>query len=299
MILDTDTSDTGIGAVLSQMQDGAERVLAYGSRKLAKAEQNYCTTRRELLAIVDFSSHFRQYLLGRPFKVRTDHSSLRWLTRLKEPEGQLARWLEKLAEYEFEIIHRPGRLHTNADSLSRRPCRQSCPCKLQDPSSQPKATSHRAVQCELDSDTSSLLLSPVGVESHPTSTAVSLVGVSADNFANTDTSKLTETIYVTNTNETTLFPGWTIEELRQAQAADTDTAPIKAWLESSSERPPWTTVSPCSPATKTYWSQWKRLYFRDGVLVRRFYCLDDSTIPKLSCHAKCSPMLCAKCMRGQ
>uniref|UniRef100_A0AAV2K8I4 RNA-directed DNA polymerase n=1 Tax=Knipowitschia caucasica TaxID=637954 RepID=A0AAV2K8I4_KNICA len=108
MILDTDASDTGIGAVLSQMQGGTERVLAYGSRKLAKAEQNYCTTRRELLAIVDFTSNFRQYLLGRPFKVRTDHSSLRWLTRMKEPEGQLARWLEKLAEYEFEILHRPG-----------------------------------------------------------------------------------------------------------------------------------------------------------------------------------------------
>ena len=272
MILDTDASDTGIGAVLSQMQDGAERVLAYGSRKLAKAEQNYCTTRRELLAIVDFTSHFRQYLLGRPFKVRTDHSSLRWLTRMKEPEGQLARWLEKLAEYEFEIIHRPGRLHTNADSLSRRPCRQSCPCKLQDPSSQQKTTSHQAIQCDLDSDTGSLLLSPVGVEVRPVRTVVSLVGVSADNSTKTDILKPSET----NMNESTLFPGWTMEELRQAQASDTDISPIKAWLEASSERPPWTTVSPYSPATKTYWSQWKRLYFKEGVLVRRFYCLDDT-----------------------
>lgn len=150
MILDTDACDTGVGAVLSQIQDGAERVLAYGSRKLSRAEQNYCTTRRELLAIVDFTAHFRQYLLGRRFKVRTDHSSLRWLTRMKEPEGQLARWLEKLAEYDFEIIHRPGRLHSNADSLSRRPCRQSCPCRLQD-ASQQRTTSHQAVQCDLDS----------------------------------------------------------------------------------------------------------------------------------------------------
>lgn len=92
----------------------------------------------------------------------------------------------------------------------------------------------------------------------------------------TDISKLTETIYAANTNKFTLFPGWTLEELRQAQAVDTDICPIKAWMEASSERPPWTTVSPCSPATKTYWSQWKRLYFREGVLVRRFYYLDDS-----------------------
>lgn len=129
VILDTDACDTGIGAVLSQVQDGAERVLAYGSRKLSRAEQNYCTTRREVLVIVDFTAHFQRH-----FKVRTDHSSLRWLTRMKEPEGQLARWLEKLAEYHFDIVHRPGHLHTNADSLSRRPCRQSCPCRMQDPS---------------------------------------------------------------------------------------------------------------------------------------------------------------------
>uniref|UniRef100_A0A1A8C4P7 Reverse transcriptase RNase H-like domain-containing protein n=1 Tax=Nothobranchius kadleci TaxID=1051664 RepID=A0A1A8C4P7_NOTKA len=131
MLLDTDVSDAGIGAVLSQMQQGVERVLAYGSRKLAKTEQNYSTTRHEFLAIVDFTCHFRQYLLGRPFKVNTDHGSLRWLTKMKEPEGQLARWLEKLAEYDFEIVHRPGRVHTNADSHSRRPFRLSCPCKVQ------------------------------------------------------------------------------------------------------------------------------------------------------------------------
>lgn len=81
---------------------------AYGRRRLSATEQNYYTTRRELLAAVEFTSHFRQYLLGRSFTLRTDHSSLRWLTRLREPEGQLARWLEKLAEYDFQVIHRPG-----------------------------------------------------------------------------------------------------------------------------------------------------------------------------------------------
>lgn len=91
LFLDTDASDWGIGAVLSQLQGGEERVLAYGSRRLSATEQNYCTTRRELPAAVDFTSFFRQYLLGRPFTIRIDHSSLHWLTRLREPEGQLAR----------------------------------------------------------------------------------------------------------------------------------------------------------------------------------------------------------------
>ncbi|KAJ8333546.1 hypothetical protein SKAU_G00415540 [Synaphobranchus kaupii] len=110
---------------IAHVQGGEERVLAYGSRRLSATEQNYCTTRRELLAAVEFTSHFRQYLLGRSFTIRTDHSSLRWLTRMREPEGQLARWLEKLAEYEFQVIHRPGRHHQNTDALSRRPCRKS------------------------------------------------------------------------------------------------------------------------------------------------------------------------------
>ena len=56
-ILDTDASQVGIGAVLSQVQNGCERVIAYGSRKLSRTEQNYCVTRKELLAIVHFVKH--------------------------------------------------------------------------------------------------------------------------------------------------------------------------------------------------------------------------------------------------
>lgn len=52
------------------------------------------------------------------------------------------------------------------------------------------------------------------------------------------------------------------------------------WMEASGESPPWVPVSPCSPATKTYWSQWKWLYIQDGILVRRFYCLDSTPFYK-------------------
>ena len=127
-ILDTDASDTGIGAVLSQLQEnGSECVVAYASRVLSKQERNYCVTRRELLAVVAFLQHFRQYLLGTPFTIRTDHSALTWLQNFKQPEGQLARWLEQLQEFEFTIIHRPGKAHCNADALSRRHCSKDCP----------------------------------------------------------------------------------------------------------------------------------------------------------------------------
>ena len=124
-ILDTDASDTGMGAVLSQVESGGtERVIAYASCTLSQAERRYCVTRKELLAVVTFIKHFRPYLLGRHFTLRTDHGSLTWLARFKESEGQLARWLEKLQEYDFSILHRPGKRHQNADALSRLPCRQ-------------------------------------------------------------------------------------------------------------------------------------------------------------------------------
>ena len=90
-ILDTNASDTGISAVLFQLQeDGNECVVVYTSRVLSKQERNYCITQRELLAVVTFLQHFRQYLLGTPFMICTDHDALTWLQNFKQPEGQLA-----------------------------------------------------------------------------------------------------------------------------------------------------------------------------------------------------------------
>ncbi|PAA53525.1 hypothetical protein BOX15_Mlig001877g1 [Macrostomum lignano] len=139
-ILDTDGSTRqGLGAVLSQVQeDGSERVIAYGSRRLQGAEFNYCTTRIELLALVTFAERFRYYLLGRRFRVRTDHASLQWLRSMRQPEGQLARWMERLAPFDFAVEHRPGARHQNADALSRKPPRRhpemdNCPsCRTDD-----------------------------------------------------------------------------------------------------------------------------------------------------------------------
>lgn len=119
-LLDTDASDLGIGAVLSQVQDGKERVIAYASKRLTLQQEKYSVTRRELLAVVTFINHFRHYLLGQKFLLRTDHGSLRWLFDFKDPRGQVARWLEVLAQYDFDIEHRPGTRHQNADGLSRK-----------------------------------------------------------------------------------------------------------------------------------------------------------------------------------
>ncbi|XP_069122377.1 uncharacterized protein [Argopecten irradians] len=91
---------------------------------LTKAERKYCVTRKELLAVVVFLKYFRHYLYKHKCVVRTDHSALRWLLETKNPEGQVARWIQVISSQDIEIRHRPGKQHANADALSRIPCRQ-------------------------------------------------------------------------------------------------------------------------------------------------------------------------------
>ena len=130
-ILDTDASSFGVGAVLSQVRDGKEHVIGYFSQTLSKPERNYCVTRRELLAIILALKHFHPYLYGVHFLIRTDHGALTWLLNFKHPEGQIARWLQFLSNYDYKIEHRSGNAHRNADALSRRPCRDD-PCRYCD-----------------------------------------------------------------------------------------------------------------------------------------------------------------------
>lgn len=79
-ILDTDASDYGIRAVLLQKDDeGQEHVVAFASRSFSKAKHRYCVTRRDLLAVIAFTQHFRPYLLCRELTLRTDYGSLTWL----------------------------------------------------------------------------------------------------------------------------------------------------------------------------------------------------------------------------
>ena len=82
-ILDCDASSTAIGCELLQDVDGKGRVIASQSYSLTPAQRRYCTTRKELLAVIRFTRQFHHYLLRHNFIVRTDHNSLTWLMSLR------------------------------------------------------------------------------------------------------------------------------------------------------------------------------------------------------------------------
>ena len=110
-----------MGALHAQVQNGSENVICYASKSFSKAQNRYSTTKRELLAIVNFTRHFKPYLLGRKFKIFTDHRTLQWLHKFKGPGVLTARWLEKRAASEYENVHRSEKNFGHADSISRIP----------------------------------------------------------------------------------------------------------------------------------------------------------------------------------
>ena len=103
LLLFVDVSSTSIGFTLVQIQNGKEVVIAYNGRGFNKAEQNYSTTEREALALVEGTKKFQPYLHNHEFTVVTDHSSLRWLMNVKDASGRLARWALLLQQYDFRV----------------------------------------------------------------------------------------------------------------------------------------------------------------------------------------------------
>ena len=115
----TDASNVAIGVVLAQVVDGVEHPVAYWSRRLSATEKNWSATDRECLAVVEAVRTYKHLLGMRRFKVITDHSALHWLMDLRDATGRLARWQLELQHLHFDVSHRPGRRHANADALSR------------------------------------------------------------------------------------------------------------------------------------------------------------------------------------
>jgi hypothetical protein len=119
LILTTDGSKAVIGAILSQIQDGVERPLAYASRQLNTVEQAYSANEVELFALVWAMKYFRCYLFGTKFVVKTDHTALTYLRNFADHNSRLLRWSIRLSEMDFVVRHRPAAKIAHADALSR------------------------------------------------------------------------------------------------------------------------------------------------------------------------------------
>jgi hypothetical protein len=253
-ILDTDASLFGMGAVLSQLHDGKERVVAYASQSLSKTQRNYCATKRELLAVVTFVKHFRHYLYGTKFLIRTDHASFVWLTNFKDPEGMLARWITTLESYDFVIKHRRGRDHVNADSLSRitRPCaRVECrDCSKRPPEKVRKRKRYfKSVEfpCQFETETADTSQSPA-------------------NEVNAESSEMNFNGDVYAIFNMAVF---TWEELAREQRSDDNIGPMVKWKEERQSRPSSKDVDGYGSEIRTLWGQWDLLVMHENVLCRR------------------------------
>ena len=120
LILYTDASKQGYGAILCQVQDGEEKVLYYASRSLKPHEENYAASQLELAAMKwAVTEKFHHYLQGKQFYLKTDHCALCWLIRSEDPGGKLQRWSWLLMPYDFIIQYRSGKNHLDVDLLSR------------------------------------------------------------------------------------------------------------------------------------------------------------------------------------
>lgn len=118
-ILTTDASNVAIGAVLAQSVDGKERPIAYLSRTLSRAEENYSATAKELLGIYFAAKTFRPYLYGREFVIYTDHEPLTKELKLTDATGRVTRQRLYLEQFDFKIVYKKGKQNVVADGLSR------------------------------------------------------------------------------------------------------------------------------------------------------------------------------------
>jgi hypothetical protein len=104
-ILTTDASKVAVDDILSQVQNGIERLIAYASRQLNNAERAYIVSEQEMLALVWATKQFRCYPFGKQFLVRTDHYALKYLQNFADQNSRLMRWSLKLSELDFMVEH--------------------------------------------------------------------------------------------------------------------------------------------------------------------------------------------------
>ena len=255
-IIDSDASGFGIGAVLSQIIDGKERVIAYASRTLNISERRYSVTKREFLAVIFALKQFRHYILASHFVIRTDHAPLVHIQNMKNPSTHIARWLEFLQEYTFEIRHRPGTAHGNADGLSRRFDGQS----QEVPGGNNEITMDILRHIITDDNICQPANASTGHATHADahSTEHQSIELMEPSQLNTDSTDIQA--------RTLIHVDWAT-----AQEQDPEIAPIYQAKLNTSNRPHWSDIKRMSPATKNLWSEWDQLTMVNNILYRTWF----------------------------
>jgi len=284
-VIDTDASNFAASGICQQWQDGKLRVIEYASRVFNQAERNYCATRREMAAVIFALRQFRPYLLGRKFLIRVDNQALSFFMRLRNPTGQAARYLDFLADYDFEISHRGSAQNRNADGVSRIP-----PCSLKngEPCDQcvKRVIGQHAVNAVTTRARSRQEVIAAGEATSPNSPEVPNDSVRHDavNGANESTIECgsnkrrrrrktrrgpsLQAIAPQAWESTAL--GWSNESIRQSQLSDPNIGPAIRWVEAR-QRPPWLEVESKSPMLRALWVQFDSLGVFEGILYRSFY----------------------------
>ena len=120
-VLNCDACKYAIGATLQQDHGNGLQPVAYFSAKMSDAERNYDVREQEFMALMRACLHWRHYLHGmQPFTLLSDHDSLKYHKSMPNLSGRLARWVEKMAEFDYTLQHIPGKNNVVADALSRR-----------------------------------------------------------------------------------------------------------------------------------------------------------------------------------
>ncbi|MCG8049195.1 MAG: DDE-type integrase/transposase/recombinase [Candidatus Thiodiazotropha taylori] len=230
-ILDVDASENGLGATLSQIQNDEERPIAFAAKAFQGGQKNYTVYQKEMLALAWGLDHFEPYIYGQQLTVRTDNQALSWLKTTKNMRGPQARWLERIMEFmPFNLEHRPGRLHLNADGLSRFPWD-----RFQNNDYLEESNEHNYVHND------------------------------GNVYRVTDSDTTNKTFM----NNWTLGPmsGWTYSEISESQKKDKVISCVLSWLKEG-QRPEEEMMYGSSKELWSYWHQFDRLCVKDDALYR-------------------------------